>query len=235
MKKPNQYWDITLNAFRGCSHISDGCKNCWAERFAVRHAANPKTKHLYEDLITNGKWNGKTKYFPEWTEKLPNKKRILFTAMGDMFHEENDNQDIITCLSIMTDSDNLFFVPTKRVEIAADFLENHNWDFTHNIILLMSASNQRDFDKQKTALYRCSDFVRTGLSLEPLLEKIDIGKLKCSWVSAGGETGQGARPCKAEWLEAIYSDCKKNRIPFFFKGGKNIDREIILPREEIAK
>jgi len=56
------------------------------------------------------------------------------------------------------------------------------------------------------------------LSIEPLLE--DLGEIDLSgitWVIVGGESGPGARPMKREWVISIRNQCRKQRVPFFFK------------------
>jgi protein gp37 len=61
------------------------------------------------------------------------------------------------------------------------------------------------------------------LSVEPLLE--DLGDLNLEgidWVIVGGESGHGARPMEAAWVENIKLQCKAARVAFFFKqwGGR---------------
>jgi protein gp37 len=56
------------------------------------------------------------------------------------------------------------------------------------------------------------------LSIEPLLE--DIGQLDLSnihWVIVGGESGPGARPMEREWVVSIRNQCRRAKVPFFFK------------------
>jgi len=65
------------------------------------------------------------------------------------------------------------------------------------------------------------------LSVEPLLE--DLGEIDLTgihWVIVGGESGHGARPMKAEWVENIKCQCEAAGVAFFFKqwGGRRIDK-----------
>jgi protein gp37 len=56
------------------------------------------------------------------------------------------------------------------------------------------------------------------LSVEPLLE--NLGWLDLSgihWVIVGGESGPGARRMEKEWVMSIYGQCRRQKIPFFFK------------------
>ena len=56
------------------------------------------------------------------------------------------------------------------------------------------------------------------LSIEPLLE--DLGRFSLTginWVIVGGESGAGARPMRKSWVLSIRNQCRRNKIPFFFK------------------
>lgn len=56
------------------------------------------------------------------------------------------------------------------------------------------------------------------LSVEPLHE--DLGKLPLDglgWVIVGGESGPGARPMKKEWVVSVRDQCRRAKVPFFFK------------------
>ncbi|HEX8011181.1 MAG TPA: DUF5131 family protein, partial [Casimicrobiaceae bacterium] len=56
------------------------------------------------------------------------------------------------------------------------------------------------------------------LSVEPLLEDLGTFSLdKIHWVIVGGESGVGARPLQREWVVSIRDQCKRARVPFFFK------------------
>ena len=56
------------------------------------------------------------------------------------------------------------------------------------------------------------------LSIEPLLE--DLGSLDLrgiGWVIVGGESGPGARPMHKDWVLSVLDQCRKSKVPFFFK------------------
>jgi protein gp37 len=56
------------------------------------------------------------------------------------------------------------------------------------------------------------------LSIEPLLE--DLGEIDLRgirWVIVGGESGAKARPMQREWVVNIRRQCRKAKVPFFFK------------------
>jgi len=48
----------------------------------------------------------------------------------------------------------------------------------------------------------------------------DLGEMPLqgiSWVIVGGESGPGARPMRQEWVLSIQEQCRRARVPFFFK------------------
>lgn len=58
------------------------------------------------------------------------------------------------------------------------------------------------------------------LSCEPLLGPLCISNQLSAgidWVIAGGESGPGARPMKAEWVRSLRDQCAAASVPFFFK------------------
>ena len=62
------------------------------------------------------------------------------------------------------------------------------------------------------------------LSLEPLLGPLGgLDLAGVHWVIAGGESGPGARPVRAEWLRSIRDACHAQTVAFFFKqwGGRS--------------
>jgi protein gp37 len=43
-----EWTDATWNPLAGCSPVSEGCRNCYAARMAVRLQSNPQTHDAYE-------------------------------------------------------------------------------------------------------------------------------------------------------------------------------------------
>jgi len=103
-----------------------------------------------------------------------------------------------------------------------------------NVWLLYSASDQKSLDAGLPSLLHCRDLVPViGLSLEPLTGPIDLShylpptpRSECppemlphnlDWVIVGGESGHGARPCKAKWIADIVNQCRAASVPVFVK------------------
>jgi protein gp37 len=94
--------------------------------------------------------------------------------------------------------------------------------FPRNLWMGVSVES-RDFISRVDNLRLVPSAIRF-LSCEPLLG--DLGPIDLSgidWAIAGGESGPGARPMKAEWVRSIRDQCSRGGVAFHFKqwGGVN--------------
>jgi protein gp37 len=65
------------------------------------------------------------------------------------------------------------------------------------------------------------------LSCEPLIGPLeDLPLKRIHWVIVGGESGPGARPMLTEWVESIHQQCRRSKVPFFFKQWGGVRKEI---------
>lgn len=123
--------DVTWNPVRGCSRVSEGCRNCYAERQAARFCSPRDAIRPYTKLkpagpfhgfvqITNGhpQWTGKVELVEKHLEdplhwKTP--KRIFVNSMSDLFHEALPDQAIDRVFAVMSQSpQHTFQILTKR-------------------------------------------------------------------------------------------------------------------------
>ena len=123
MNNSNIEWtDMTWNPFVGCSKVSPGCKNCYAEKFAWRLAKNPKlpaeTRAKYQRVVRDGKWTGEVEFFPERLRepfRARKPRRIFVGSMGDLFHPGVPFDFIDQVWDTMWEcSQHTFLVLTKR-------------------------------------------------------------------------------------------------------------------------
>lgn len=131
------YKGETWNPFPGCNKVSPACDHCWAERMANRLAANPKTAHIYKELITDGKWNGNVRKltykafelgdgykYPEIYDPIRWRKARLVAVnlMGDSFHEKMSDWQIDLMMGIaVLNPKHIFQFLTKRSERLKDY------------------------------------------------------------------------------------------------------------------
>ena len=128
-KSKIEWTDATWNPVRGCSKVSEGCRNCYAMRQAHRTSGKGGA---YEGLteIINGRpqWNGKIRLVPEllaaplhW--KKP--RRIFVNSMSDLFHEDVPDEFIDQVFAMMSlCPQHIFQVLTKRPERMQRWISN---------------------------------------------------------------------------------------------------------------
>jgi protein gp37 len=210
-----EWTEITWNPLTGCTKISPGCKNCYAERMAIRLKAmgHPNYRNGFE-LTTHE--HTLTAPFT-W----PRPKTVFVNSMSDLFHELVSVEFIQRTFSVMTTAQqHTFQILTKRSARLSELATRLPW--TTNIWMGVSVENA-DY------VYRIDNLARTAaqtkfLSLEPLLGPLPKLNLQgIDWVIVGGESGPKSRPIKEEWVTDIRDQCLQSGTPFFFKqwGGTN--------------
>lgn len=209
-RKTNIEWtEMTWNPVTGCSKISPGCRNCYAERMANRLAAMGQERYrngfevtLQEDIVQ----------IPlHWTEP-----RVIFVnSMSDLFHEDIPDSFIRNVFDTMVAAHwHVFQILTKRAERLAELATHLPWP--RNVWMGVSVESPQ-YTFRIGHLQKIPAAVRF-LSVEPLLAPIP--KLPLSgidWVILGGESGPGSRLMKREWVREIRDRCVSKNVPFFFK------------------
>jgi len=201
-----QTWNPTI----GCTKVSPGCKNCYAETMARRLKA--MGVHGYENGF-------RLTLMPErLPEPLERRKPTVYfvNSMSDLFHEKVPFEYIRRVFNVMARApQHTFQVLTKRAERMAEFC--HGVAVPSNVWLGVSVEN-RKYGLPRIPVLRGIDASIRFLSIEPLLE--DLGSFDLNgihWVIVGGESGRKARPMRPEWVAAIKRQCVAARVAFFFK------------------
>jgi protein gp37 len=161
----------------------------------------------------------------EQTLELPLKwkkpQMIFVNSMSDLFHKQVPVGFIQRVFDTMRCAYwHQFQVLTKRSERLLELDPILEW--TPNIWMGVSVENA-DYTFRIDHLRQTRAQIKF-LSLEPLLGPLPNLNLKgIDWVIVGGESGPGARPIDSSWVIDIRAQCRKARVPFFFKqwGGVN--------------
>ncbi len=138
-----EWTDSTWNPTRGCSRVSPGCINCYAEQLAGRYSAyGAKPDSPFVQFVTkvNGhaSWTGKVELIEsKLTEPLSWRKpcRVFVNSMSDLFHEALPDEAIDRVFAVMAlCPQHTFQVLTKRPErmlaYFVDFRERMHRIFT---------------------------------------------------------------------------------------------------------
>lgn len=210
-----EWTEATWNPTTGCSKISLGCQNCYAERMARRLQATGHPNYA----------NGFKLAVHESSLTIPYKwksPRLIFVnSMSDLFHEAVPDEFVHKVFTAMNHADrHTYQILTKRPDRLVAMDRSLVWN--KNIWMGVSVENQK-------YLHRIEQLCQTSaevkfLSLEPMLGPMkNIPLSGIDWVIVGGESGPGARPMKSSWALEVRDQCLKAKVRFFFKqwGGPN--------------
>lgn len=222
MGKTKISWaEHTWNPFTGCSKVSAGCDNCYAEAMALRFAGT--TGWLKNDPFKPRMIKDRLK------EPLNKRKSVLYFvgSMGDLFHHDfsDEFRDMVFDIIYKTPW-HTYLLLTKRPGNMLEYfrrLRDKTGSGPHNLFpnlgLGVSVENQR-------ALGRISTLKQTPaamhfVSFEPLLERIEFYSrehLLMDWAIIGCESGSNRRPMEDDWVaELIFNHFYEKQIPVFYK------------------
>jgi protein gp37 len=210
-----EWTECTWNPVTGCSKISDGCKHCYAERMALRLQAmgQPNYRNGFHVTIHQ--------HMLDLPLRWRNPKKIFVNSMGDIFHKLVPYEFVAESFGVMTKAaQHQFQLLTKRSLRLWQLASDLPWP--ENIWVGVTVETA-DYLERIDHLRQTGAAVKF-VSFEPLLGPIpDINLEGINWVIAGGESGPGARPIKADWVRNIREQCVEQNVPFFFKqwGGVN--------------
>jgi protein gp37 len=210
MKTTKIEWtDKTWNPITGCTKISAGCANCYAEIMSKRLQAMKQDKYKNGFILTMH--NDVLDEPIKW--KKPH--TIFVCSMSDLFHENVPFSFIDKVVeTIKSTPQHNYQILTKRANRMAEYFSDkiipkNAW--LGVTVDIASSKSRIDFLRNLNAPIKF-------LSCEPLLE--DLGDMNLDgidWVIVGGESGAKARPMKEEWVQSIKVQTEKQGSAFFFK------------------
>jgi protein gp37 len=212
-----EWTNMTWNPVTGCTKVSQGCKNCYAERMAKRLKAMGSPRYvagfkvtLQHDLLDLPK---------RW--KQP--RLIFVNSMSDLFHEDVPLDYIQKVFRTMGECPHhVFQILTKRSRRLKELAPLLTWH--SNIWMGVSVEDNRVLERVDD-LREVPAAVRF-LSCEPLIGSLHELNLEgIHWVIVGGESGPRSRPMRAEWVHEIKALSDAYGAAFFFKqwGGTRKD------------
>ena len=213
-----QWTEMTWNPVFGCTKVSPGCKNCYAERIAL--SMNERMHPFHGNMWKAGREDAfKFRTKPNKLDEplhVKTPKMIFVNSMSDLFHEDCSFGYIEQVWETMLKADwHIFQVLTKRPQRMAAFIGSRN---IPNHIWLGTSVEMRLYLNRIDELRRCRAPV-AFVSFEPLLELIGQVELAgVRWVITGGESDyKNPRPAKPEWFREIRDQCKEQGIAYFHK------------------
>lgn len=127
-KSAIEWTDATWNPVRGCSRVSEGCRNCYAERMAGRFSGPGLwAEGIVNDTPAGPRWNGNVYLVPDKLDqplRWRRPRRVFVNSMSDLFHEGLPDEDIAAVFGIMAVArGHTFQVLTKRPERMRDWMD----------------------------------------------------------------------------------------------------------------
>jgi protein gp37 len=213
-----EWTESTWNPVTGCTKVSAGCANCYAERMSRRLQAMGQNNYRNGFKITVHP------HVLDLPLKWAQPRRVFVNSMSDLFHEGVSDDYVTGVFDVMRRAHwHTFQVLTKRSSRLLSLGSKLRWP--ENVWMGVSVEDA-------SVLGRVDDLrAATGpavkfLSIEPLLgplNNLDIEGI--DWVIVGGESGPGARPMVAEWVRPIRDTCQRSEVPFFFKQWGGVNRK----------
>jgi protein gp37 len=205
-----EWTEHTWNPTTGCTKVSPGCKNCYAEGMTRRLVA----------MGASGYENGfkLTMHPNRLSQPFLRKKPTTYfvNSMSDLFHENVTDSFLDDVFSVMASTpQHTYQVLTKRSERLQSYFAKRV--VPSNVWLGVSVED-RNYGLPRIGHLRAVDAKTRFLSIEPLLE--DLGHADFSgihWVIAGGESGHKARPMQAQWVTNVRKQAEAAGSQFFFK------------------
>lgn len=227
MKNSSIEWTHhTFNPWWGCTKVSAGCDNCYAEKMSNRYnEANFWGHDAPRRFLSNANWDQPIVWNNE-AVMFDERRRVFCASMGDVFETREDlirpRQRLLTLIGATPHLDWLLL--TKRPH-SIKKLAPLDYRYPSNVWLGTTVENQETADKRIKYLLEFRKPAVRFLSCEPLLGPVDIRRylepgpngVRIDWVICGGESEFGARPMHPEWAMSLQLQCQEAGVPFLFK------------------
>ena len=225
-----EWADHTFNPVIGCSKVSPGCDNCYAEAMAKRYGWHDWQNDTPRYITSDANWAKPLKWNRE-AAASGERRRVFCASLADVFdpHAPRDQRKRLWDLIEQTPHLDWLLL-TKRPQQIRNWVPNH-WllGFPSNVWLGFTAENQQYYDLRWPYVAELPAVVRF-VSYEPALGPIEPTYHKIrgpdglitrlvwpDWWVVGGESGPHARPMRAAWARVILENCAAAGKPFHFK------------------
>lgn len=242
-----EWADHTFNPWWGCTRVSPGCENCYAEAWDKRYPGGPQTHcgpAAPRRLPSDAYWK-QPLHWDRMAAKRNERARVFCASMADVFekhplYEVNDllNKARHALWNTIRRTPHLtWMLLTKRPENVEAMVPDDLKESGKLWMGVTAEDQPRANQRIPTALGWKWPAVRF-LSAEPLLEAVSLAAWldRCSyycdhaedgyghrpertidWVICGGESGPHGRPMHPDWARSLRDQCVAARVPFFFK------------------
>ena len=227
-----EWTDHTFNPWIGCTKVSPGCKNCYAENLDLRwnYTPNGWGKGAPRKRTSKDYWKQPAKW-NEQAVKVHRRKRVFCASLADVFDPEVNEVWRDDLFQLIAETQCLdWLILTKHPQEAVKYFENlytdpFIWQRVKDILWIGVSVEDQKRAKERIPWLKMMPVAVRFLSIEPLLEHVNImpwllhnKKDKyIDWVIVGGESGKDARPMHYKWAANLRDQCADTHTPFFFK------------------
>lgn len=231
-----EWCDRVWNPVTGCTKVSPGCDNCYAENIARRFASGPAFPRGFDVTLRPERLSDPMR----WRKPA----RVFVNSMSDLFHPDVPDEFIARVFAAMARTpQHTYQILTKRhgrmrsllgddtPQTLLEYTVDENtaealyaapsWPLP-NVWLGVSVEDQKRADLRIPALLDTPAAVRF-LSCEPLIGPVDLRSgwfedaAPLHWVIVGGESGPGARRMELDWAHSLVADCNALDVAVFVK------------------
>lgn len=216
-----QWCDHTFNPWVGCSKVSAGCANCYAEALMDKRWGKVQWgDNGTRQRTSAGNWRQPLKWNRDATA-IGFRRKVFCASLADVFEDRSEldawRRDLWGLIEATPNLDWLLLTkrPSKILQSVPAWWYG---DYPKNVWFGTSVEDQETADKRIPEFHWVEDAAIRFLSIEPLLGPIDLrGLPRVDWVIVGGESGKDARGCSIEWIRSIVQQCQAVNVPVFVK------------------
>jgi protein gp37 len=237
----------TFNPWYGCTKVSEGCEQCYAEGWAKRSGLVQWGPFAPRRRSREHNWN-EIRKLNDAAGRAGIRVRVFCASLADWLDDAVPVEWLANLLELIQFTPNLDWLLltkrpqnwNKRIHEAFQF----GWDGDEwasvwldgyapaNVWIGTTTENQKRLDERIPVLLTIPARVRF-LSCEPLLGPLEfsnvtkrsdavaqLGKKALDgihWVIVGGESGPKARPMNPAWVRSIRNQCQAADVPMLFK------------------
>lgn len=232
-----EWTDATWNPVTGCSHVSEGCRNCYAERTSKRFKRDFEKVEFHPDRLENPtRWN--------------RPRKVFVCSMSDLFHAANSFNQIDKILAITALADwHVYQILTKRPEfmkryfktlletgvsrtlyralysetrtdLSPDLIPTKLTLPLKNLWVGVSVEDEKTADERIPYLFEIPAAVR-WVSYEPALGPVDFRKYLDGFCSGCGTSRRDCRTFQNSGAIACCPDCRHNALDWVVAGGES--------------
>jgi protein gp37 len=220
-----EWTDASWSPWWGCTRVSPGCVNCYAETLSKRYGHHIWGPEAPRRFLSDDHWKKPL----AWDRKAREAGRIMrvFPSMCDPLEDRRD-LDVARSqfFQLVDHTPNLMWlILTKRPQNWGMFPATWQRQWPRNAMFGFTAEDQERYDLRCLSVIGLMEAsgATVFLSAEPLLGRIDLrfdpeGAINgFDQIICGGESGHGARPMHPDWARSLRDQCVAANVPFLFK------------------